>query len=133
MHMADTKALFTQRFDAARASLTAGDEPAAAESLHAAVVVARSDPSLRRELASALFHLGKLSRKFGRVGEAEAEALLSEALSISEELFGREHAALAPLLNELSRLHVQRSQYARAQDVLERLLAIARAKGEENA
>ena len=70
--MADTKALFTQRFDAARTAFTKGDEPAAAESLHAAIVVARSDPSLRRELASALFHLGKLSRKFGRAGEAEA-------------------------------------------------------------
>ncbi len=133
MHMADTKALFTQRFDAARTALTEGDEPAAAESLHSAIVVARSDPSLRRELASALFHLGKLSRKFGRAGEAEAEPLLTEALAISEGLFGREHAALAPLLNELSRLHVQRSQHARAEDVLERLLAIARGKGEENA
>ena len=132
MHMADTKALFTQRFDAARTALTAGDEPAAAESLHSAIVVARSDPSLRRELASALFNLGKLSRKFGRAGEAEAEPLLTEALAISEELFGSEHAALAPLLNELSRLHLQQSQHARAEDALERLLAIARGKGEEN-
>jgi TonB family protein len=131
--MADTKALFTQRFDAARTAFTNGDEPAAAESLHSAIVVARSDPSLRRELASALFHLGKLSRKFGRAGEAEAESLLTEALTISEELFGRQHAALAPLLNELGRLHIHRSQYAGAADVLERLLAIARAKGDETA
>ncbi|HSQ32946.1 MAG TPA: TonB family protein [Gemmatimonadaceae bacterium] len=131
--MADTKALFTQRFDAARTALAVGDEPAAAESLHSAIVVARSDPGLRLELASALFHLGKLSRKFGRAGEAEAEPLLTEALTISEGLFGREHAALAPLLNELSRLHVQRSQHARAEDALQRLLAIARAKSEENA
>ena len=128
----DTKELFTQRFDAARTALAAGDEPAAAESLHWAIVAARSDPSLRRELASALFHLGKLSRKFGRAGEAEARQLLSEALAISEGLFGREHAALAPVLNELSRLHLQQSQHAQAQDALERLLAIARAKGEEH-
>ena len=127
------KALFTQRFDAARAALTDGDEPAAAESLHAAIVVARNDPGLRRELASALFHLGKLSRKFGRAGEAEAETLLTEALAISEGLFGREHVALTPLLNELGRLHIHRSQHARAEVVLERLLAIARGKGEENA
>jgi TonB family protein len=133
MHMADTKALFTQRFDAARTALTAGDEPAAAESLYSAIVVARTDPSLRRELASALFQLGKLSRRFGRAGEAEAEPLLSEALAISEELFGREHAAIAPVLSELSRLHIHRSQHARAEDVLERLLAIARGKSEENA
>ncbi len=133
MHMADTKALFTQRFDAARAALTEGDEPAAAEHLHSAVVAARSDPSLRRELASALFYLGKLSRRFGRAGDAEAETLLTEALAISEGVFGREHAALVPVLNELARLHVHRSQYERAEDVLKRLLAIARGKGEENA
>ena len=133
MYMADTKALFTQRFDAARTALTAGDEPAAAESLYAAIVVARTDPSLRRELASALFQLGKLSRKFGRAGEAEAEPLLTEALAISEGLFGTEHAALAPLLSELGRLHIHQSQHARAEAVLERLLAIARSKSEENA
>jgi TonB family protein len=124
--------LFTQHFDAARTALTKGDEPAAAESLHWAIVAGRSDPGLRRELASALFHLGKLSRKFGRAGEAEAEKLLDESLAITEELFGREHAALAPLLNELSRLHVRRGHPARAQDVLKRLLAIARLKGEDN-
>src|SRR5512146_2615986 len=133
MHMADAKALFTQRFEAARTAFTKGDEPAAAECLHSAIVAARSDPSLRRELASALFHLGKLSRTIGRAGEAEAESLLNEALATAEGLFGREHAALGPLLNELSRLHIQRSEHARAEDVLERWLAIARSKSEENA
>jgi TonB family protein len=133
VHMADVRALFTQHFDAARAALTKGDKPAAAESLHWAIAAARTDPSLRRELASALFHLGHLSRKFGRAGEAEAEQLLSEALVISEGLFGREHAALAPLLNELGRLHVQRGQHTRAEEVLERLLATARVKGEDTA
>jgi len=131
--MADPRALFTQHFDAARAALTAGDNPAAAECLHWAIAAARSDPSLRRELASALFHLGHLSRKFGRAGEGEAEQLLSEALAISEGLFGPKHAALGPLLNELGRLYVQRGQHARAEDVLGRLLAIARVKGDENA
>ena len=128
----DTKALFTQRFDAARSALAEGDEPAAAESLHWAIVAARSDPNLRRELASALFYLGKLSRKFGRAGEAEALQLLTEALAISEELFGSEHAALSPVLNELSRLYLQQSQHARAGEAIERLLAIARGKGEEH-
>src|SRR4029078_8659526 len=82
---------------------------------------------------STLFHLGKLSRKFGRAGDAEAEALLTEALAISEELFGREHAALAPLLNELGRLHIHPSQHARGEVVLERLLAVARGKSAESA
>ena len=130
--MADTKALFTQRFDAARTAWTQGDEPAAAESLRSAIIAARSDPSLRHELASALFNLGKLSRKFGRAGEAEAGPLLTEALAISEELFGSEGPALAPVLHELSRLHLQQSQHARAEGALERLLAIARVKGEEH-
>jgi len=131
-HMADTKALFTQRFDAARTAWTLGNEPAAAEAFRAAIVAARSDRGLRRELASALFHLGKLSRKQGQPGEAEAGPLLSEALIISEELFGSEGAALAPVLHELSRLYVQQSQLARAEDALRRLLAIARGKGEEH-
>lgn len=133
VHMTDMKALFTQRFEEARTALAQGDEPAAAESFHWAIVAARTDPNLRRELASALFHLGKLSRNFGRAGETEAEQLLTEALAISEELFGVEHSALVPLLNELTRLHVHLSQHARAEHALERLLAIARAKGEENA
>ena len=131
--MADTKALFTQRFDAARTALNNGDEPAAAESLHWAILAARSDPTLRRELASALLKLGKLSRKFGKAGEAEAGALLTEALAISEEVFGRDHAAVAPVLHELSRLHLQQSQHARAKETLERLLVIARRNGEEHA
>jgi len=131
-HMADTKALFTHRFDAARTAWTQGDEPAAAESLRGAIVAARSDRTLRRELASALFNLGKLSRKFGQEGEAEAGPLLTEALAISEELFGSEDAALAPMLHELSRLYLQQSQHARAEDALRRLLAIARVKGEEH-
>jgi TonB family protein len=130
--MADTKALFTQRVDAARTALTEGNEPAAAESLRSAIAVARSDPSLRRELAAALFNLGKLSRKFGRAGEAEAGPVLTEALAISEELFGSKSAALAPVLHELSRLHVQQSQLAHAEDDLKRLLAIARVKGDEH-
>jgi TonB family protein len=130
--MADTKALFIQRFDAARTAWAHGDEPGAAESLHWAIAAARSDPSLRLELASALFDLGRLSRKFGRTGETEAAPLLAEALAISEELFGSEDATLAPVLHELSRLHLQQSQHARAEEALERLLAIARVKGEEH-
>ena len=130
--MADTKALFTQRFDAARTAWSQGDEPAAAEALHSAIIAARSDPSLRRELAAALFNLGKLSRKSGPAGEAQAGPLLTEALAISEGLFGSKNAALAPLLHELSRLYLQQSQHAQAEDVLARLLAIARIKGEEH-
>jgi len=131
--MPETKALFTAQFDAARTAWTKKDEPVAADFLRSAIITARSEPNLRRELASALFHLGKLSQKLAPAGDAEAQALLTEALAISEGLFGRESAALAPVLNELARLHFHRSEYARAADVLERLLAIARGKSEENA
>ena len=130
--MADTRALFSHRFEAARSAWTDGDEPAAAEALRSAIIAARNDPTLRRELASALYNLGRLSRKLGPVGATEAAPLLTEALAISEELFGREDAALSPLLLELSRLYLQQSQHARAEDALERLLAIARAKGDEH-
>ncbi|MEO7086077.1 MAG: tetratricopeptide repeat protein [Gemmatimonadaceae bacterium] len=130
--MVDAKTLFTEQFDAARVARVQHDDPAAAELLRSAIVTARSDPSLRRELASALFSLGRASRKFGAVGEAEAGPLLDEALAISEELFGREGAGLAPLLQELSRLHLQQSQHSRAQDAIGRLLAITRAKGDEH-
>ena len=131
--MPETKALFTAQFDAARSAWTKKDEPTAAEFLRSAIITARSEPGLRRELASALFHLGKLSPKLGPAGDAEAEGLLTEALAISEGLFGRESAALTPVLNELGRLHFHRSEYARAADVLERLLAIARGKSDESA
>ncbi len=131
--MPETKALFTAQFDAARTAWTKKEEPAAAEFLRSAIITARSEPGLRRELASALYHLGRLSQKLGPAGDAEAEGHLTEALAISEGLFGRESAALAPVLNELGRLHFHRSQYARAADVLERLLAIARGKSDENA
>jgi TonB family protein len=130
-NMADVLSMFTQQFDAARGALGRGDQESAAESLRSAVLVARSDPKLQRELASALLHLGKVSQKLGRA--AEAEQLLSEALAISERLFGMEHPALGPLLNELSRLHIQQAHHARAEVALERLLGITRAKGEENA
>ncbi len=130
--MADTKALFTQRFDAARTALSEGNERAGAEALREAIAAARSDSGLHRELASALFHLGRLTRKLGPTGEAEAGSLLTEALSISEALYGRKDASLAPVLQELSRVHLQQSRHASAHNALERLLAIARLKGEDH-
>jgi TonB family protein len=122
--------LFTDRFEAARTAWTEGDEAAAADCLRAALFAARGDPTLRRELASALYNLGRLTRKRGSAGETEAESLITEALAISEELYGGEDAALAPIIQELSRLYVQQSEHARAAEALERLLRIARVKGD---
>jgi len=66
-------------------------------------------------------------------GEREAaERLLDEALETGERAFGGDHPSLVPVLNELSRLHLRQSNHARAEAVLERLLRITRAKGEQH-
>ena len=67
-----------------------------------------------------------------RGDRVEAERLLSEALAIGERQFGAEHPSLGAALTELGRLYVRQSQHARAEAVLERLLRITRAKGEEH-
>ena len=128
--MADARAIFTQQFDAARVALGKADHDAAEEALRGALDTARSDPRLERELAAALLQLGKLAEKRGQ--GAEAEQLLCEALEISERLLGMQNPALGPLLSDVGRLHIQQAHYARAGVALERLLAFARAKGEEH-
>jgi TonB family protein len=130
MAMSDVRETYAQRIEEARLALGRSDRPAAAESLRAAVDVGRGEPSLERELASALVHLGKLEQELGR--PADAERLLDESLVLGERLFGADHPSLGAALNELSRLHLRQSNHARARAVLERLLRIARAKGEEH-
>lgn len=68
----------------------------------------------------------------GRGDRSEAERLYAEALTMGEESFGAKDPALAVPLNELSRLYVRRSEYARAEPLLERLLEIRRASGEHH-
>ena len=63
---------------------------------------------------------------------ATAEQLLEEALATGERAFGADHPSLAPVLNELSRLHLRQSNHVRAEAVLERLLRITRSKGEQH-
>src|SRR5436190_10234040 len=63
---------------------------------------------------------------------AAAERLLEEALETGERAFGADHPSLAPVLNELSRLHLRQSNHVRAEAVLERLLRITRSKGEQH-
>ncbi len=69
---------------------------------------------------------------FARGDRAEAERLYSEALAMGEERFGADDPALAGPLNELSRLYVRRSEHARAEPLLHRLLGIRRASGEHH-
>src|SRR6186997_1010685 len=68
----------------------------------------------------------------GRGDRAAAERLLSEAIAIVERQVGSEHPALGVALNELSRLHIRQSDFARAEPVLQRLLQITLGKGERH-
>jgi TonB family protein len=128
--MADVRWLYAEQTDAARVAMIRGDRVAAAAAFRAAVDLARGEPSLEPQVVSALVHLGKLEQELGQ--PVEAERLLTEALDTGERCFGAEHPSLAAVLNELSRLHIRQSQHARAEVVLERLLRITRAKGEQH-
>ncbi len=128
--MTDSRRLYTEKLDAARLALSRNDRAEAAVAFHAAIDVARSERGLDPEVVSALVHLGKLEQELGR--PAEAERVLSEALETGERCFGAEHPSLGAVLNELSRLHIRQSHHARAEAMLERLLRITRAKGEQH-
>ena len=82
------------------------------------------------EHVAAFMRFGALELKLGRT--AEAERLLTEAVTVGGRHLGPEHPSLAAPLNELSRLHIRQSDFARAEPLLERLLQIARAKGESH-
>ncbi|MDQ2667533.1 MAG: tetratricopeptide repeat protein, partial [Gemmatimonadota bacterium] len=69
---------------------------------------------------------------FARGDRAEAERLYAEALVMGEQHFGADDPALAVPLNELSRLYVRRSEHARAEPLLQRLLGVRRASGEHH-
>jgi TonB family protein len=69
---------------------------------------------------------------FGRGDRSEAERLYAEALVMGEEHFGADDAELAAPLNELSRVYLRRSEYARAEPLLQRLLTIRRASGAQH-
>ena len=90
----------------------------------------RSDPTLHQEHVAAFMRFGALEQKLGR--PVEAERLLMEAIVVGQRHLGADHPSLAAPLNELSRLHIRQGDYARAEPVLERLLQIARAKGDRH-
>jgi hypothetical protein len=53
-----------------------------------------------------------------------------EAITVGQRHLGADHPSLAAPLNELSRCTIRQSDFVRAEPVLERLLRIARTKGE---
>lgn len=128
--MNDASEKYAQQIETARLVLGRGDRSGAAEALRAAIETTRREPALHREHAAALVRLGILEQELGR--PADAERSLTEAVSAGERNLGAEHPSLASALNELSRLHIRQSDYSRAEQVLKRLLFIARAKGDSH-
>ena len=129
-HMNDASERYARQVEIARLAIGRGDRSAAVEALKAAVGTTRGDPALHREHAAALVRLGTLAQELGR--PADAERLFMEAIAVGERNLGAEHSSLGVALNELSRLHVRQSDFARAEPVLKRLLLIARAKGDNH-
>ena len=68
----------------------------------------------------------------GRGDRVAAEKLLREAIALGERRLGAEHPALVVALNELSRLHIWQSDFARAEPILLRLVKLSRAKGDRH-
>ena len=83
-----------------------------------------------REHADTLIRLAQLKQQLSQF--LEAERLLTEALTVYERNLGKKHADLTIVLNELARLYLRQSKFARAEPLLKRLLEITRAKGEEH-
>lgn len=67
-----------------------------------------------------------------RGNPTSAEKMLTDAVAIGEWNFGPEDPQLCVALNELSRLYVRQSDFARAEPILLRLVRITRAKGERH-
>jgi TonB family protein len=128
--MNDARAQYDQHIDAARLAANRGERTAVAESFRAAVAIARCDPARQRELAAALSRLAKLEQELGNA--ADAERCLRESLDVGERIVGTDDPSLVTVLNELSRLYIKQSNHASAEPILQRLLRIARRKGEDH-
>ncbi len=128
--MVDVGGLYERQIEAASLALGRGDRPAAVEALSAAIDTTRGDPALHRQHVDALIRLASLKQELTQPGQAER--LLAQALAVGERHLGANSAELVVPLNELSRLYVRQSAFARAEPLLERLLAIKSGKGEDH-
>ncbi|MEO1386667.1 MAG: tetratricopeptide repeat protein [Cyanobacteria bacterium J06634_6] len=63
-----------------------------------------------------------LCERQGRL--AEAERLYRQAITLSKRIFGPQHLAIAPRLNELASLYCRKQQYAQAMPLLTQVLRI---------
>ena len=128
--MNDASERYARQIEIAQQAAGRGDRKATAEALKAAISTTRGHPALHHEHAAALVRLASLAQEIGR--PADAERLLTEAIAVGERHVGANDPSLGVALNELSRLHVRQSDYARAEPVLKRLLTIARTKGDSH-
>ncbi|MDB4891382.1 MAG: Tfp pilus assembly protein PilF [Gemmatimonadetes bacterium] len=129
-HMSDLVELHARQIDAATEALGRNDRPAAVIALSAAIETTRSNPALHRQHVDGLIRLARIKQELAQ--PAQAERLLTEALATGERHLGASHPELAVVLNELSRLFLRQSAYARAEPLLERLLEINKAKGDDH-
>ncbi|MEO8334951.1 MAG: TonB family protein [bacterium] len=128
--MTDIVELYTRQIETATLALGRNDRPAAVVALNDAIGTTRGTPALHCEHVDALIRLARIKQELAQ--PVQAERLLTEALVIGERHFGARHSELVVALNELSRLFIRRSAHARAEPLLNRLLEIHSAKGEDH-
>ncbi len=74
-------------------------------------------------MACCLHNLASVYRTQGKF--EKAESLFRQALAIVEKLFGPDHPSVPTSLNQLGDLHVSVGDYAEAETLVKRSLAIA--------
>jgi serine/threonine-protein kinase len=104
--------------------LNLGDYEAAHQLSQAAVDKLRHSPGSLPELAASLHNLGHMLDLKDR--EAEAEALLGQALSYAERMPDANNPYVAIIANDLGNLMYKRGDYAGARTMLQRALEINR-------
>jgi serine/threonine protein kinase/TPR repeat protein len=78
------------------------------------------------QMANTLFHLGRTVRLLARdsVRRAEAESLLSEALTMRRQLYANDHPYVWSIIDELAPVLLQQGKYAEAETLYREAAAI---------
>jgi len=112
-------------------ALGRNDRPGAVVALSDAIATTRGNPALHRQHVDTLIRLAKIKQELAQ--PAQAERLLTEALTTGERHLGASHPELAVVLNELSKLLLRQSAFSRAEPLVQRLIDITTtAKGEDH-
>lgn len=132
--MVESSQSYERTIEAAGAALARGDAASAeqAEALYREAL-ATGEKALgpyEISLVPALTGLGAALILRGRVDEAQP--VLTRAVNISEQQLGAGDPDFVILLNDLSRLYLKHAAHQQAEPLLQRLLEIKRAKGEDH-